>query len=392
MGGTRLLTTELGVSRLNAANRTTPDSSELDERTPRVEELTRSTSAPEAAWWRGALIGAAALALALGLLAALWLLARPLALLFAAIAIAEALSPVVEQLERKMSRGIAVVLVYAVFVLILIGAGWYWLPQLATQAQQLAENAPNHLSRLQRTINHWDPSGNERILSALRDNVTRFSDVLIELPFRLVESLLQLLLVLFMSAYWLVSAPALGRFFRSLFPSDQVEDVGRIIGDIRGSIGGYVRGEAIAASVIGIITYVGLSAIGVEYALVLAMFAFVGELVPVVGPIISAVPALAVALIQSPTQALIVLAFYVVLQQFESNILLPQVMNQTAHIPPLLSIIALFAGATVGGLLGALVAIPLAGALKVVVTSVVAPAIRRWSGREHKETRSGANS
>jgi predicted PurR-regulated permease PerM len=70
---------------------------------------------------------------------------------------------------------------------------------------------------------------------------------------------------------------------------------------------------------------------------------------------------------------LIVLGFYIALQQFESNIVLPQVMNHTAHIPPLLSILALFAGGMIGGLLGAVVAIPLAGALKVLITSVAAP-------------------
>jgi predicted PurR-regulated permease PerM len=352
-------------------------------RTPQLEELVESDAAPGAAWWRGALIGASALALALGFLYLVRLLVLPLTLLFAAIAIGEALSPVVDRLERRMPRTVAVIAVYVAFVLALAGLGWFMVPRLADQAQTLADNTPDLISRLERKLNEWDPGGGEQITSTIGDNLSRFSSLLIDLPVRIVSSVVQIVLVMFMSAYWLITGPRLGEFVRGLFPARTAAQVDEVIGELRQSVGGYVRGEILASIIIGSISYIGLSIIGVQYAIVLALIAFFGEFLPIIGPILSAIPALAIALIDSPSQALIVLVFYVLLQQFESNILLPQVMNQTAHIPPLLSIIALFAGGTVGGLLGALVAIPMAGALKVLITSVAAPAIRAWSGREH---------
>jgi predicted PurR-regulated permease PerM len=269
------------------------------------------------------------------------------ALLFAAIAIAEALSPVVERLERRMPRPVAVIVVYAAFVLVLVGLGWILIPRLVDQAQTLADNTPDLVARLERELNEWDPGGSERIMTTIRDNMGRFSTVLIDLPFRIVSSVVQIVLVLFMSAYWLVSAPKLGRFVRGLFPPEQSAKVDEVIGELRQSVGGYVRGELIASIVIGSISFVGLSIIGVEYAIVLALIAAIGELIPIIGPILSAIPALAIALIDSPRQAVIVLVFYILLQQFESNILLPHVMDQ---IPPLLSMIALLAGGTIGGL------------------------------------------
>ena len=98
---------------------------------------------------------------------------------------------------------------------------------------------------------------------------------------------------------------------------------------------------------------------------------------PVVGPILAAAPAILIALLESPTLALMVLGFYVALQLIEGYVLFPLVVGSQSEIPPLLIIVGLVAGGAVGGALGALVAIPLAGALRVVVVRGVAPAIRR---------------
>jgi predicted PurR-regulated permease PerM len=357
------------------------------DRTPQAAELLRSDSHPEAAWWRGALIGAAALALALGLLAAVWLLARPLALLVAAIAIAEALAPVVDRLQRRMPRSAAVALVYAVVVVVAAGILWLTVPRLVDQAELLAQNTPDLVQRMQTTVDEWDPSGDGRISDALERNVDRFSGALIGLPLEIASSAVKIVLVLFMSIYWLISAPALGRFTRSLFPEEMVPHVDEVLGQLRASVGGFVRGEGIAALLVGAISYIGLTIIGVDYALVLALLVTVGELVPIIGPIFASIPAIAIGFIDSPTQGVIVIIFYAVLQQLESNVILPQVMDRTAHVPPLIALFAIFAGGTIGGLLGAFVAIPIAAAIKVLVVMVAAPAQRDWSGRRAFATR-----
>ncbi len=112
----------------------------------------------------------------------------------------------------------------------------------------------------------------------------------------------------------------------------------------------------------------------------LALLAALGEFVPVVGPIAASVPAIVIALLDSPLKALLVLAFYAVVQLAESYLLLPNVMRTQSDIPPLLVLFALAAGGAIGGILGALVAIPLAGAIQVLVVRVLAPTVRRWTG------------
>jgi predicted PurR-regulated permease PerM len=145
-------------------------------------------------------------------------------------------------------------------------------------------------------------------------------------------------------------------------------------------MGGYVRGILIEALLITVIVFVGLWLLGVEYPLALAVLAGIGEFMPYVGPIMAAVPAVLLALLESPTLALIVLGFYVVLQLVEGYLLFPFVVGNQSEIPALLIILGLLAGGAVGGVLGALVAIPLAGALRIVVLRVIAPEIRRRTG------------
>lgn len=349
-------------------------------RTPGVEDIARDGPNANVAWWRAAAIGAGAIAGAVALLAAVWLFARPLALLFAAIAVAQALAPIVARLERGLPRLVAVVSVYLGVVLALSAIAWLAVPGLVAQAQEVARNAPALLTRGRDLANRWDPIGDGRIVDALGAALGRLSEALLALPFVIFSSLAEILLVLFMSAYWLLAAPALHRFVRSLLPPERADRVDAVLSETGRAIGGYVRGEVTSATIVGAITLAGLAVIDVDYALVLALLAFAGELVPVLGPILSGVPAVAVALLESPTQAAIVVAFYVALQQIESNVLLPQIMRRQADVPPLLALAAILAGAGIGSVLGALVAIPLAAALKVAVVRVVAPAIRGWSG------------
>jgi predicted PurR-regulated permease PerM len=313
-------------------------------------------------------------------LLAVWLLAKPLALLVGAIAIAEALAPPVDRLERRMPRALAVTVVYLLLGAALAGLAWLVVPRLAAQATTLAEEAPELIAEGRDLIGRWDPGGEDRIVETLEQGAGRFTDVLVALPLEFVSTLTVLVLVLFMSAYWLIARPAIGRFARSLLAPAQRDRFDEVCRELGASVGGYVRGEAITAVIVGGLTYAGLRAIGVDYALTLALLAGIAELVPVVGPIAAAIPAVLVGFLDSPTQGLIVLGFYAVLQQLESNVIMPNVVRHQAHVPPLLALFAIFAGAELGGILGALVAIPIAGALKVLAVRVAAPAVRRWTG------------
>ena len=333
--------------------------------------------------WQLIAIGTVVIFLGLNFVNILRLVARPLALLFAAIIIAEALSPLVDLISRKLPRSIAIVVPYIVLLAVIIGVGWLVYPSLVSEAERLVEQAPELVNQFRDWVNRWDPTGDGRITEQATSRLSNAAGVLTSLPFTIVSSVVEVVLVIAMSLYWLFAKPDLREFVLSLFPTGRREEARGVLEEMGQTIGGFVRAELLTAIVVGFITWVGLSIIGVQYALVLGLIAALGELIPVVGPFISAIPALAVALLDSPVQALIVLGFFLVLQQIESNILLPNIMHKQADIPPLLAIFSLFVGGTVAGILGALVAIPLAGAIKVIVVRVIAPAIRQWSGADH---------
>ena len=165
----------------------------------------------------------------------------------------------------------------------------------------------------------------------------------------------------------------------SLAPPGHQDLAADILGEVGRTVGGYIRATVINAAIVGFLVYVGLTFIGVEYALVLGVVAAFGELVPYVGPLLAAIPSVVIALLTSPSQALLVLAFYIVMQQLENHLLVPLVVRHEADIPPVLVVFALAADGTLGGGLGVLIAVPAAGALRALVLRIVVPTVCHWS-------------
>jgi predicted PurR-regulated permease PerM len=360
-----------------------------DTQSPALNDDESRTTEQSIAWWRGSVIVGVALAVAIATLVALWLLARPITLILIAIIIAQALAPIVTRLERWIRRGIAVVIVYLALLLVVGGLGWLVIPPLIAEAQTLVTNVPALMDESRTWLDNLDPASASRISAAAESAVDRFSSVLLSIPFTVFSSVIDVVVVVFMSIYWLLATPALFRFALSLFPEEQRPRAGRVLDAMGQTMGGYVRATAINGVIIGVMTYVGLLVIGVEYMLVLAVLSGLGEFLPVIGPIVAATPAIAVALLDSPQQAVIVTIFFILLQQLESNLLVPFIMRSQAGVPPLLSLFALLGGSTLGGILGALIAIPIAGALRVLMVRVFAPAEREWSGADEHDISDG---
>jgi predicted PurR-regulated permease PerM len=335
---------------------------------------------PSSTWWHTAGAGAAAIALGLGMLWGISLLAQPLALLAFAITLAESLAPIANWLDRWLPRALAVVLVYLALLLVLAAIGYALIPTLASQIREASSRIPD----LIKIIQEWLASRNLQIggnvLNALTSQIGSVSSALVSLPIAIFSSLFDIVLIFFISIYWLIQAPAILDFFLSLFPGGRRERAGSVVGKMGREMGGFIRGAFLDGLVIGASTYIGLLALGIDYALVLGMLAGLLEFIPWVGPIIAAVPVVGSALLQSPTKALLALGFILVLHQFEGNIVLPNIMYTQTEISPLLVILALLAGGAIGGILGAIIAIPLAAALRVFVREVVAPAVRRQTG------------
>ena len=144
--------------------------------------------------------------------------------------------------------------------------------------------------------------------------------------------------------------------------------------------GGYVRGVVINIIVVSVITTIGTGVIGLPFALGLGIFSGLLEALPVIGSLIAAIPILVIAFFQSPTTGLLALAFIGVLQVVQGNIISPAVMKSQAAVPEYIAPLAVLAGAAVGGILGALIAVPLVAVIRVLVLRVLVPFARVWTG------------
>lgn len=330
---------------------------------------------------RRAAVLAIALVVGPGLLIGIWLFARPLALVGIGIVLGEALAPIVAWGSRGLPRPAAVALLYLSIAAVLITLVWFALAPLVAQAQDLLNSLPVLIEQgrdwLQRQDNQL---AGVPLVDTLVSQLQSSAGRLVSLPVMVVTSLFDVLLVLFLSLYWLLAAPQLGRFVRSLFPERHRKRAGEVQAELSHTVGGYVRGVGINVLIIAVLSYAGLAWIGLPFALVFAVIAGLLEIVPIVGSFIAGAIIVGFALSQSLQTALITLAFIVALQQLEGNVLTPMVMRSQTDIHPFLILVALVLGGTVGGLLGVLIAIPLAGAIKVLVVEVFAPALRRRVG------------
>lgn len=324
--------------------------------------------------------GAAMLVLGLGFLYFVRLFARPLGLFILGIAIATSLAPVVKWLSRWLPRTLAVVCLYVVLLAIVTAIGWLLLPGFVNQVQNFTDQLPQFIIQAQEWLDQYVPLSDSSVAGTRNSWLSDLGSRVITLPFTLVNSILSTFLVLFLSMYSLIVAPRVLDFLLSLVPERRHADVRRVTGEMVTAMGGYVRGVFISGLVVAVATYVGLLLLGVEYPLLLALMAGSLEVVPVLGTLISSTIIVGVALLQSFHLALLTLVFVVVLQLFEGNVLFPNVMSSQTDISPLLGLLAFFAGSVVGGILGALVAIPLAAALRVLAVETVAPMVRRWTG------------
>ncbi len=338
-------------------------------------------SSLDAPWWKPILVQTASLVLAVTILFSIYWLARPIAILLAAIIVAVALAPIVTLLERRLPRTLAVISVYLGLALIIL-IGFLLIGFIvADEAEALIDNAPENRQELEDLINQHDPFGEDRIVNVLNNRGETFSGVTLRIPQLIVTTLLEIVIAIFLSVYWLLAEPKLRTYFLSMFADDARRhrtDV--VIDEIGQKMGGYVRAITIDGIILTVITFIGLTIIGVRFPLVLAIISGLSVLVPILGPVIAAIPAILIAYVESPWLALIVLIFYIVVQQIESNIILPNIMKRQANIPPLLAVFAVFAGGSIGGILGALIAVPLAGGIRVLVTHALLPQIHSQGG------------
>lgn len=331
--------------------------------------------------WHSIVANAVALALAFGILFIAWMVLRPLAILLMSIVLAETLEPIVARLQQRVRRSLAVLTTYLGVLLVLVLLVLTLVPTILTEIGGLTEELP----RIQEDVTSWiDEQGWVSV-----DQVTGFFEgqaqgggQLASIPLLVASGVVEVGLAIFLSIYWLIGKPGARSLMLSMVPPRNRELAEDISAEVGSTIGGYIRGVVFSGAIMAVLGFIGLTVIGVDFALPLALIFFFGELVPVLGPAIALVPALIVAAFGGVTTVILLLVLYIIMQVLESSLIYPKVMERESNIPPILVIFALLAGGSVGGIIGALVAIPLSGAIRVLILRLAVPEIQHRLGHD----------
>jgi predicted PurR-regulated permease PerM len=312
--------------------------------------------------------------------AAVWSVRELLLRVLVALFLAVSLDPAVRWLEgRGVRRGVAVGLIFAVFVAILAAFLLSIIPPLANQVGDLVHNLPDYLGELQRRSVQF------RDLNQRYDLSTRLEGVVAQLPGRLTGGVLGLtgqvfgaliyfLTVLVFTVYFLLDLPRLRRGVVRVFTVDRRDRYGAVVEIMVTKVGDYMIGRLLIAFVGGLVAFVGLEIFHVPYPLPLAILIGLLDLIPLIGHPIGAAAAVVVAAATRGLWPVTVLlaVFFLVYQQAENYLIAPRILRHSVDISAVAVLLAALVGATVLGIVGALVAIPVAAAVKVVLAQQIA--------------------
>jgi predicted PurR-regulated permease PerM len=315
--------------------------------------------------------------------AALWFLfmiREVLALLFIAILIVTAIDPAVDFMHKKrIPRAVGVLMVYGALLFIMILSVSFVIPPLLSQSKDFIEKIPVYLQ----TISNYSGSANSYFQNHsmslnVQQLVDNFNNEIANLPqtifsgtLGLVNNFISIIVVLVMAFYMTVKEDGIKKFIVSITPEKHKAYSASLTERMEIKIGKWVQGQLFLMLIIFMLDFVGLYLIGIPYALALAIFAGIMEIVPYIGPIISAIPGVILGLLISPMTGLVTVLLYFFAQQFESHIVVPQVMKKAVGLNPIAVILALLVGLKLGGVLGAILSIPLATVISVFVEDMM---------------------
>jgi predicted PurR-regulated permease PerM len=329
-------------------------------------------------------------AVAVALVSALFIARHAIILIYISLLIAIGFGPVVRAIEhqhlvpvgtKRLPRWLAILVVYFVIIGALVGIAALVIPPLVDQAQELWRDLPVQFNRAQTYLIRWGvmtrritleeavqsvPAGastKAAATSAVGTVATAIGTV--------AKVVFAFITIVILAFYLLIEGESLFVAFARLFPHARRAEVTRAGHEISSKVSAWMIGQLLLAGTIGISSALGLYLLGVPYFYVLALVSAVGEVIPVVGPILSAIPAVGAALAVSPRIALWVIVFFVVQQQAENHLLVPKIMQRQVGVSPVIIISALLIGGSLLGIVGAVLAIPTAAILQVVFQAVV---------------------
>ncbi len=308
------------------------------------------------------------------LLVFLYVIQDILIILFGAIIFSATISPWIDTLQRKrIPRFIGLIIIYLVFFAILSLVIALLIPPIVAEINQIAKELPLYYQKISSFFVAWQETPApvediQKILISLGVDLSRAAQANIFGIFRgAFGGFFSFMLLLVLIFYMTLKEQAILKFSQQILPARFHIQIFSLIVRIQRKIGLWLKGQLFLCLIIGFLSFIGLSILGINYALFLALIAGITEIVPFIGPIVGAIPAVFLAFNQSPIKAVSVIILYIIIQQLENQIVVPRVMKKVVGLNPIVVILAILIGGRLAGILGALMAVPVATAISVFV-------------------------
>ena len=323
------------------------------------------------------------------ILLALWVLRDILALLILALTVAAAVTPFVNYLvKRNWSRVLAVIFVYLTLLFIVAVILFFLVPSIMQQVRGIAQQLPNFYDRFVDLFQSFELvlersqfiDSPQQILNQFSELLTRWASGILLSTFSLLGTMVSFVVVLVISFFLVVRERGIEDFWRALMPLRHEEYILDLWRRVNKKIGRWLQAQLLLSVIIGLMTYIGLRIFDVPFALTLAVIAAVFELIPFIGPIIAAIPAVILGFANSTSLGVIMIFLYVIIQQLENNLITPTITRKLVGLNPVIVILALIAGGTLAGIVGMLIAIP--------ITVTVVEIFDDFAARKHTDRKS----
>jgi predicted PurR-regulated permease PerM len=300
-----------------------------------------------------------------------------LLLVFIAVLLGAALEPVVGAIRGRtgVSRGPGILFVYAAFLAAVIALSVFVVPTALAQLSAALTKLPTFLEQVRAWTDTLRPEALAQGLGSLLDAVEApfrpgpppDAEAVIEVSMVVGQAAAAVVTLLALVFFWLTERPRLQRYALAFAPAHRRGGIRDAWNEVESRLGLWVRGQLILMATIGVATGIAYTLIGLPAALLLALIAAVMEVIPIVGPLLGAIPAVLIATTISTETALVTMGVYLLLQIIEGNVLVPIVMRNSVGLSPFLVLLSLLLGGTAGGVLGAIVAVPIVAGITVVL-------------------------
>lgn len=312
------------------------------------------------------------------LLAVIWIARRVVTWVFIALFLALALDPLVNFIQRRgrFKRAPAITVAYALVLIVIVGIGWSFVPKLTDEVNGFAHALPSYAHDLTHgrgrlgfleTKYHIVEKVREQVNKGGASRLLGLSGAALSITKSVLAIVAATVTIVFLTFFMLLEGGAWAERGYSLFPEQSRPRVRRVCHDMYRTVGGYVTGNLLISVIAGASAAIVLLIMGVPYAVALGLVVAIFDLIPLAGATIAGIVVVGVAFLHSVPAGIVAAIFIIVYQQVENHFLQPVIYGRTVQLSPLTVLIAVLVGAEASGVIGALAAIPVAGALQVIV-------------------------